>query len=60
MAVGKNITWIIGKGKAKSSSLYYFKAVCKNIKWGRGENQDLKIWGWGRISSRRELYTSLM
>ena len=24
------------------------------------ENQDLKIWGWGRISSCRELYSPLV
>ena len=42
-------------------------SVGKNIKGERGEgdehfweeNQDLKKWVWGRISSRRKLYTSL-
>ena len=47
---------------------YNVKAVGKNIKCGRGvedehfrgENQDLKIWGWGRISNCRKLYTPLL
>jgi len=46
---------------------YNIEAVEKNIKLGRGEwdekfgeeNQDLDIWGWGRISSCRKFYTPL-
>ena len=66
MALGKNIT--LKKGKEEQYHLpYNIKAVRKNIKWGREEgdgnfeeeNPDFKIWGWGRISSCRKLYTPL-
>ena len=40
MAVGKNITWKKRKGVAISSSLYKIKAVGKNIKWGKGEEDE--------------------
>ena len=65
MAVGKNITWKRGKGKQYYLP-YDIEDVGKNIKCGKWdgyfgeENQDFKKWGgWGRISSCRELYTSL-
>ena len=56
------------KGEGKQYHLPYgIETAGKNIKWGRGEggpqiweeNQDLKEWVWGRISSCRELYTPL-
>ena len=64
MAVGKNKTWNLGKG---NHLLYNIKAVGKNIKRGGGEgdenlgeeNQDLKKWRWGRISTFKELCSPL-
>ena len=71
--VTREILWLWGrihgkKGKAKQYHFpYYIEGVGKNIKLGREEeyenlweeNQDLKIWGWGRRSSCTELYTPL-
>ena len=37
---------------------YYIEAVGKNIKWGK-KDQDLKKWGWGKISRFRGIYTTL-
>ena len=56
----------MGKGKHYPRP-YNIEAVWKNIKWEKGEggrnfreeNQDLGKWGWGRISSCMELYTTL-
>ena len=40
MAVGKNITWL--KGKGKPYHLFCnIKAVGKNIKWGKGEGTEI-------------------
>ena len=54
MAERKNIMWKKGKGKQYHLS-YNNEAIGK-----KRENQDLKICGWGRISSCRTLYTSLV
>ena len=61
MAMGKNIMW------KKGSNIIFpliFEAVEKNIEGVRGRKfwerkSGLKKWGWGRISSCRELYTPL-
>ena len=66
---GRREEYNVGKkGKGKQYHLFCnVKAVGKNIKWGRvsgdimgNKNQDLKKWGWGRISSCTELYTPLL
>ena len=43
MAVGNNVTWLKGKGEAKSSSQnnHNIKAVGKNIKRGKGEGAEI-------------------
>ena len=55
------------KKERRSNNIFDIKAVVKNIKWGREERdwnlgelkQDFKKWVCWRISSCRELYTSL-
>ena len=59
----KNIKLWREEGKIKAVG--NIEAVEKNNKWGTRdckfweENQDFSKWGWGRISSSRELYTPL-
>ena len=60
MVVEKNITWKKGRGEQYHLP-HNIKAVGKNIKKGTEEedenvweeNQDIKKWGWGKISSCR-------
>ena len=53
------------KERKAISSSYNIEAFRKNIKWGRGgwkfwgRKSGLRILGWGRISSCKELYSSL-